>query len=95
VEVLHRDVPIDEARHDIYQSHAGVSVLRMLGLFMIMVFSIYAKTIPRRRQRLLVSIALGSFVAAGADDMTWIIVGRVIQGMGAVSESFTTLNCCA
>jgi MFS family permease len=31
--------------------------------------------------------ALGSFVAAGAHDMTWIIVGRVIQGMGAVSSA--------
>ena len=31
--------------------------------------------------------ALGSFVAAMAHDMTWIIVGRVIQGMGAVSSA--------
>ena len=35
--------------------------------------------------------ALGSFVAAGAHDMTWIIVGRVIQGMGAVSSAVLAL----
>ncbi|HEY3597112.1 MAG TPA: MFS transporter [Paraburkholderia sp.] len=35
----------------------------------------------------LLIFALGSFVAASAHDMTWIIVGRVIQGMGAVSSA--------
>nr|WP_183606394.1 MFS transporter [Paraburkholderia silvatlantica] len=35
----------------------------------------------------LVVFAIGSFVAAGAHDMVWIIVGRVIQGMGAVSSA--------
>ncbi|WP_341868335.1 MFS transporter, partial [Paraburkholderia silvatlantica] len=35
----------------------------------------------------LVIFAIGSFVAAGAHDMVWIIVGRVIQGMGAVSSA--------
>ncbi|CAB3753500.1 Inner membrane transport protein YajR [Paraburkholderia solisilvae] len=35
----------------------------------------------------LLVFALGSFVAALAHDMTWIIVGRVIQGMGAVSSA--------
>ncbi len=35
----------------------------------------------------LLMFALGSFVAAMAHDMTWIIVGRVIQGMGAVSSA--------
>ncbi|QGZ53712.1 MFS transporter [Paraburkholderia acidiphila] len=35
----------------------------------------------------LVIFAIGSFVAAGAHDMLWIIVGRVIQGMGAVSSA--------
>src|SRR5258708_24650482 len=35
----------------------------------------------------LLIFALGSFVAPGAHDMTWIIVGRVIQGMGAVSSA--------
>ncbi|WP_370684276.1 MFS transporter [Paraburkholderia nodosa] len=35
----------------------------------------------------LVIFAIGSFVAAGAHDMMWIIVGRVIQGMGAVSSA--------
>lgn len=35
----------------------------------------------------LLIFAIGSFVAAGAHDITWIIVGRVIQGMGAVSSA--------
>ncbi|MFC5429568.1 MFS transporter [Paraburkholderia denitrificans] len=35
----------------------------------------------------LVIFALGSFVAAFAHDINWIIVGRVIQGMGAVSSA--------
>ncbi|TKC89626.1 MFS transporter [Trinickia terrae] len=35
----------------------------------------------------LLVFAIGSFVAALAHDMTWIIVGRVIQGMGAVSSA--------
>ncbi|HEX7682837.1 MAG TPA: MFS transporter [Trinickia sp.] len=35
----------------------------------------------------LLIFALGSFVAALAHDMAWIIVGRVIQGMGAVSSA--------
>lgn len=35
----------------------------------------------------LLIFAIGSFVAAGAHDMIWIIVGRVIQGMGAVSSA--------
>lgn len=35
----------------------------------------------------LLIFALGSFVAAFAHDITWIIVGRVIQGMGAISSA--------
>ncbi|WP_206997346.1 MFS transporter [Trinickia mobilis] len=35
----------------------------------------------------LLIFAIGSFVAALGHDMTWIIVGRVIQGMGAVSSA--------
>jgi MFS family permease len=35
----------------------------------------------------LVVFAIGSFVAAFGHSMTWIIVGRVIQGMGAVSSA--------
>ncbi|WP_211708805.1 MFS transporter [Paraburkholderia aspalathi] len=35
----------------------------------------------------LLIFAIGSFVAAGAHDITWIILGRVIQGMGAVSSA--------
>ena len=39
----------------------------------------------------LVLFALGSFVAAGAHDVTWIIVGRAIQGAGAISAAVTAL----
>ncbi|MBS1145549.1 MAG: transporter [Proteobacteria bacterium] len=39
----------------------------------------------------LVVFALGSFVAAWAPDMTWIIVGRVLQGAGAISAAVTAL----
>ncbi len=39
----------------------------------------------------LVIFALGSFVAAWAPDMTWIIIGRVLQGMGAISAAVTAL----
>ncbi len=39
----------------------------------------------------LVIFALGSFVAAWAPDMHWIIVGRVLQGMGAISAAVTAL----
>ena len=35
----------------------------------------------------LLVFALGSFIAAIGHSMTWIIVGRVIQGMGAVSSA--------
>jgi MFS family permease len=35
----------------------------------------------------LIVFAIGSFVAAAGHSMTWIIVGRVIQGMGAVSSA--------
>lgn len=39
----------------------------------------------------LLIFALGSFVAAWAPDMNWIIVGRVLQGMGAISAAVTAL----
>ena len=39
----------------------------------------------------LLIFALGSFIAAWAPDMTWIIVGRVVQGMGAISAAVTAL----
>ncbi len=35
----------------------------------------------------LLIFAIGSFVAAYADDIKWVIAGRVIQGMGAVSSA--------
>ncbi len=39
----------------------------------------------------LLIFALGSFVAAWAPDMQWIIVGRILQGMGAISAAVTAL----
>ncbi|MBS1160270.1 MAG: Major facilitator superfamily 1 [Proteobacteria bacterium] len=47
-----------------------------------------------RKQVIVVGLlifALGSFVAAWAPDMNWIIVGRVLQGMGAISAAVTAL----
>lgn len=37
----------------------------------------------------LVLFALGSFIAAAATNLTWVIVGRAIQGAGAVSAAVT------
>lgn len=39
----------------------------------------------------LLIFAAGSFVAAWAPDMQWMIVGRVLQGMGAISAAVTAL----
>ena len=39
----------------------------------------------------LLVFALGSFVAAWAPDMHWMIAGRVLQGMGAISAAVTAL----
>lgn len=39
----------------------------------------------------LLIFAFGSFVAARAPDMHWIIVGRVLQGAGAISAAVTAL----
>jgi MFS family permease len=39
----------------------------------------------------LIIFALGSFVAAWAPDLHWIIVGRVLQGAGAISAAVTAL----
>ncbi len=39
----------------------------------------------------LLIFAFGSFVAAWAPDMHWMIVGRVLQGMGAISAAVTAL----
>ena len=47
-----------------------------------------------RKQVIVVGLlifALGSFVAAWAPDMNWIIVGRVLQGAGAISAAVTAL----
>ena len=37
----------------------------------------------------LILFALGSFIAAGATDILWVIVGRAIQGAGAISAAVT------
>ncbi len=37
----------------------------------------------------LILFALGSFIAAGADNMLWMIIGRAIQGAGAISAAVT------
>ena len=39
----------------------------------------------------LLLFAAGSFVAATADDIYWVIAGRVIQGAGAISAAVTAL----
>lgn len=39
----------------------------------------------------LILFAIGSFVAAWAPDMTWTIIGRVLQGAGAISAAVTAL----
>lgn len=37
----------------------------------------------------LILFALGSFIAAAADDMLWMIIGRAVQGAGAISAAVT------
>lgn len=39
----------------------------------------------------LILFALGSFLAAAADDIYWVIAGRAIQGAGAISAAVTAL----
>jgi len=39
----------------------------------------------------LVVFALGSFVAAWAPDLSWLIIGRALQGAGAISAAVTAL----
>ena len=39
----------------------------------------------------LILFALGSFIAAGADHIFWVILGRAVQGAGAVSAAVTAL----
>lgn len=39
----------------------------------------------------LIVFAAGSFIAAAADDVTWLIIGRAVQGAGAVSAAVTAL----
>lgn len=39
----------------------------------------------------LLLFALGSFIAAMADNMLWVIIGRAVQGAGAISAAVTAL----
>src|SRR4051812_32862768 len=39
----------------------------------------------------LLGFALGSFVAAGAPDLDWLIAGRSLQGAGAISAAVTAM----
>ena len=39
----------------------------------------------------LVLFAIGSFIAAAADDIVWVIVGRAVQGAGAISAAVTAM----
>jgi MFS family permease len=53
-----------------------------------------ASDIFGRKQVIVVGLllfALGSFVAAWAPDLNWIIAGRVLQGAGAISAAVTAL----
>lgn len=40
----------------------------------------------------LILFALGSFIAASADDIYWVIIGRVIQGTGALNAAVMALT---
>ena len=37
----------------------------------------------------LILVAIGSIIAAGADNMLWMIIGRAVQGAGAISAAVT------
>ena len=39
----------------------------------------------------LLVFALGSFIAMAASDLTWLIIGRSVQGAGAISAAVTAL----
>src|SRR5512132_2347540 len=39
----------------------------------------------------LLVFAIGSFVAAAAPNLTWLVIGRAVQGAGAVSAAVTAL----
>lgn len=107
---------------------AGVSGLRMLGLFIVLpVLALHAESLPGGRDPALIGIAIGayglaqallqipfgwasdrvgrkpaiaaglavfaagSFVAAWAPTLAWLIAGRAIQGAGAVSAAVMAL----
>jgi MFS family permease len=107
---------------------AGVSALRMVGLFVVLpVLALYAATLPGGADPRVVGLALGayglaqailqvpfgwasdrfgrkraiafglvvfaagSFVAATASDAVWLVIGRALQGAGAVSAAVMAL----
>jgi MFS family permease len=107
---------------------AGVSGLRMLGLFIVLpVLALYAATLPGGDDPAIIGIALGayglsqallqvpfgwasdrwgrkpaiaaglcvfaagSFMAACAPDVAWLVAGRAVQGAGAVSAAVMAL----
>jgi MFS family permease len=107
---------------------AGVSALRMLGLFVVLpVLALYAATLPGGADPRVVGLALGSyglaqailqvpfgwasdrygrkraiaaglvvfaagsFLSAAASDAAWLVVGRALQGAGAVSAAVMAL----
>jgi MFS family permease len=107
---------------------AGVSGLRMLGMFIILpVFALYARELPGGDSQTLVGLALGvyglaqallqiafgrlsdrwgrkrtiylgllifaagSFIAAFAQDIYMVVLGRAIQGAGAISAAVIAL----
>jgi MFS family permease len=39
----------------------------------------------------LILFAIGSFIAAAASDITWVIIGRAVQGAGAISAAVTAM----
>ncbi len=39
----------------------------------------------------LILFALGSFIAAAADQLVWVVVGRAVQGAGAISAAVTAM----
>ncbi len=74
-------------------SLALVFALRMLCLFLILpVFSVHAKILSDGDNATLVGwllFVLDSFIAAGADNIYWVIIGRALQGAGAISPAVT------
>lgn len=63
------------------------------NMLLVLPFGILSDTIGRRKVIAigLAAFALGSFVAAWAPDIHWLLAGRALQGMGAVSSVVVAL----